>query len=575
MRLLNDEVLGLVDRELERRLIQAVIYEAPTGYGKSSIAPLVGEYFFKQGYSYGYIHVLPLRSIVLDLYKRFLKRKPPLDKLDIEVNDIAYQAGGLFMSGKNPFFAKKINITTIDSFVLNLVKLSLGDPAVFNKHYEASRSMIYTSTIALDEVHLYGGDPGSPEDNLFSTLLASVSVLVHANTPVLLLSATLPSNISNTISGYVLTGKKILWIKYAPSNKCPSSAICLIDKDFEDAASSIKWKTILINRSDGEIIDYIANVVEDGVSTGKKVLIIMNKPRRAVAVYNGLVRKGFKPVLVHGRLAHIDRETREKELDKAKIVVATQVVEAGVDIDFDVLVTDIAPPTNLVQRIGRVNRRLNPGRTPTIYIVIEKDSYENVYVEKYIRKTIDIIEKYSGSINWRLPYSRTRDLVGYINIIEEVYSTAQPSYLPRNILTITSLARSLTTTYMDAVRELYRQCTKLKGFIRSSILVPLVLYNRDIIKGKDVDEISRYIVPASLKWVIMNRSRLFNESTRALYIEGDEVVSEEVDKDILLNKCKLTNYLCNNIVGFGSGRRVFLGISIREDAYKPGLGLLV
>ncbi len=43
--------------------------------------------------------------------------------------------------------------------------------------------------------------------------------------------------------------------------------------------------------------------------------------------------------------------------DRGRIVVATQVIEAGIDIDAKLMVTDLAPYASMVQRFGRVNRK--------------------------------------------------------------------------------------------------------------------------------------------------------------------------------------------------------------------------
>ena len=42
---------------------------------------------------------------------------------------------------------------------------------------------------------------------------------------------------------------------------------------------------------------------------------------------------------------------------RGRIVISTQVLEAGVDLDADVLVSEICPWPSLVQRLGRLNRR--------------------------------------------------------------------------------------------------------------------------------------------------------------------------------------------------------------------------
>ncbi|MHA2643018.1 MAG: helicase-related protein, partial [bacterium JZ-2024 1] len=63
--------------------------------------------------------------------------------------------------------------------------------------------------------------------------------------------------------------------------------------------------------------------------------------------------------------------------NEGKILVATQVVEASLDIDADVLFTEIAPLDALVQRMGRVWRRYGPMKKPE---EIPEISSPNVYI---------------------------------------------------------------------------------------------------------------------------------------------------------------------------------------------------
>lgn len=109
---------------------------------------------------------------------------------------------------------------------------------------------------------------------------------------------------------------------------------------------------------------------------GEAVLVCCNTVARAQAVYAALqARLGdiqLKDLkLLHGRFAACDRAKHERwfagrglqaghksfdQIGPATILVATQIVEVSLDIDFDVLFTDPAPLEALLQRFGRVNR---------------------------------------------------------------------------------------------------------------------------------------------------------------------------------------------------------------------------
>ncbi|MGH9155489.1 MAG: type I-G CRISPR-associated helicase/endonuclease Cas3g [Acidimicrobiales bacterium] len=95
---------------------------------------------------------------------------------------------------------------------------------------------------------------------------------------------------------------------------------------------------------------------------GRRTLVVLNTVDRARQVWEALTRSGDIPaVLVHSRFRPGDRKP---QVDAAlappgklgTIVVSTQVLEAGVDMSADVLVTEAAPWPSIVQRAGRCNR---------------------------------------------------------------------------------------------------------------------------------------------------------------------------------------------------------------------------
>ena len=109
----------------------------------------------------------------------------------------------------------------------------------------------------------------------------------------------------------------------------------------------------------------MAEAVKSAVSKNGLTLVILNTVDRAKAVFEALKKtKGIAAdlMLLHSRFRPAERAKlievlKEKSLsDAGRIIVATQVVEAGVDISARVLFTELAPWSSLVQRFGRCHR---------------------------------------------------------------------------------------------------------------------------------------------------------------------------------------------------------------------------
>lgn len=103
-------------------------------------------------------------------------------------------------------------------------------------------------------------------------------------------------------------------------------------------------------------------------------LVLANTVKRSVEIYRktkDLAPEGVDCLLLHSRFRLADRQRLVDRLEQplenpGRIVVSTQVIEAGVDLDAGALVSDLAPWPSLVQRAGRLNRlgerRSSPAR---------------------------------------------------------------------------------------------------------------------------------------------------------------------------------------------------------------------
>ncbi len=110
----------------------------------------------------------------------------------------------------------------------------------------------------------------------------------------------------------------------------------------------------------------VASVARERHRPGTRTLVVVNRVARAQEVYHVLKRgkDDVALVLLHSRFRPEDRVSHAAALladvdpsGPGRIVVATQVVEAGIDVSASALITDVAPWASLVQRFGRCNRR--------------------------------------------------------------------------------------------------------------------------------------------------------------------------------------------------------------------------
>ena len=132
-------------------------------------------------------------------------------------------------------------------------------------------------------------------------------------------------------------------------------------------------------RSSDEALDQIENEAR----AGKAVLYVRNTVDDALDAHAALAARGIEPDLFHARFALVDRLSIEKRIvgrfgkagtpgeREGRVLVATQVVEQSLDLDFDALVTDLAPIDLLIQRAGRLwrhERKERSGR-PELLVV--------------------------------------------------------------------------------------------------------------------------------------------------------------------------------------------------------------
>jgi len=421
---------------LERGLFNIVV--APTGSGKSRLAIHRKEVLDRFG---KIVHVLPMRSLVEDLV---------VDLACVYGSDVVgYQAGissvrivrsdgcravspweqsGVTID-HDPYMAHPYTITTYDSYSLSMVLAPIPE-IVYSSygHPDLSLALIATSFNVFDEIHLLAPDVApiredvSDEVKAWSFITFATKILVDVGSPILYASATIgPTPIR--IAGDIVNVKPQIvlatarWIRDLYEG---TGSIDFVDVERE-ASSAIEayLNSLVVEVTSMDPAEVARRLCRE--ERYSKLLVVLNTVERAAQTFNDIVdecqRYDYRVLLIHGRMSRLHRASLSSELkmlseSKRKlVVVATQVVEAGVDLDVDALVTDVAPLDSLIQRAGRVLRRNigggKGGREGLIAISATNNSTEaceKVYgrsctsIAEELRK---LVETCSGRVDWR------------------------------------------------------------------------------------------------------------------------------------------------------------------------------
>jgi CRISPR-associated endonuclease/helicase Cas3 len=213
----------------------------------------------------------------------------------------------------------KVSVCTVDT-VLGLLQCNRRPLYCF--------PAIAQAAFVFDEVHCY-------DDALFGALLRFLK-LVKA--PVLLMSASfLPWQIE-AIEAAVGESVEII---QGPA----------------ELETQPRYRFNLVEQPDWER-------VEQEMDNGGKVLWVCNQVNTAIAVYQEAQRRELNAVLYHSRFRYEDRVAHHRAVvDGFKpeappiLAIATQVAEMSLDLSATLLVTQIADPAGLIQRLGRLNRK--------------------------------------------------------------------------------------------------------------------------------------------------------------------------------------------------------------------------
>ena len=271
-----------------------------------------------------------------------------------------------------------LTICTVDQLFYFVFK-SLG-----TEKYAAT---LKYSKIIIDEIQSYTPD-------IISFLIFGLKVINDLGGKFCIMTATLPPIVKYFLEETI--GKENIKIAEKPFYK----------KDNEE-------NIIIRHKIKYEEKDFEYNEILEKAKN-KKVLIICNTVKRSQDVYKKLKEENKQNIeinLLHSRFIFKDRKIKEKIIQNfastkekrvcrhSGIWISTQIVEASLDIDFDVLYTDMCSADSLLQRMGRCYRnRIYEKDEPNIFIYDTKVGLVTVYDKDIFEFSVEHIQEYNNQI---------------------------------------------------------------------------------------------------------------------------------------------------------------------------------
>jgi CRISPR-associated endonuclease/helicase Cas3 len=228
-----------------------------------------------------------------------------------------------------------------------------------------------TKILVVDEVHAY-------DSYMHSLLKTLLTFQAHFEGSVILLSATLPQKTrKDLIEAYREgLGAKTDVVEYVASYPLVTTTSAETIDQIPVKASKRSIRSIPVNlvHDENKAID----ILDAAVNRGQCACWIRNTVFDARQAYEQLLQRdgvaSSDVILFHARFTLADRLRIEREVTKTfgkksigakrsgKILIATQVVEQSLDLDFDVMISDLAPIDLIIQRAGRLHRHFRDER---------------------------------------------------------------------------------------------------------------------------------------------------------------------------------------------------------------------
>ncbi|MBN1886147.1 MAG: CRISPR-associated helicase Cas3' [Candidatus Krumholzibacteriota bacterium] len=445
-----------------------MIVEAPMGLGKTEVAFYAADMAMCRGFACGMYIAMPTQATGNAMYKRvsddYLGSRGHQGKLNLQLvhgdarlaqeevkegeisefkptsigDEGDVRAQSWFTARKRPLLAT-FGVGTIDQSLLSVLQ---------TRHWFVRLFGLAGKVVIFDEVHAY--------DTYMSTILERLlHWLAEVDCTIILLSATLPE------------AKREAFVKaYSGRNECEHKRYPRITLakprryPNDQAASSPVCAEIQIEKPYCVDLHFsetgltaITESLRQHLEHGGCAAVICNTVNRAIEIYKYLRDNlmGTECMLFQARTLRKWRQERESEVLRkfgkgAKqpdgtyanperpiraVLVATQVIEQSLDLDFDIMFSEIAPVDLLLQRSGRLHRhrRQRPDNLETPRFIVLCDAESNGLPPQSFGQSIEFVyDRYVLLRTWLA--LRQRKKLGVPNEIEELVEAVYGELTP-------------------------------------------------------------------------------------------------------------------------------------------------
>ncbi|MHA1578289.1 MAG: CRISPR-associated helicase Cas3' [Candidatus Freyarchaeota archaeon] len=426
------------------------VLRAPTGSGKSE-AVFIPFLEYRDSLPFHLIYSLPMRTLVEDIAERFSSDRFTQFFSDLRV--VGHHGKRL----DAPLFYADVVVTTIDQTVGAYACTPLSLPL---RYGNIPAGAVSSAFLVFDEVHTF--------DPLLGLQTAFI-LAEHAYTtglPFAFLSATLPDV-------FVEELKRRFNVE-------------VVDAKEEDIPVRRGREVTLHYRDELLTPEAVLNIYD---SSDGNLIVVCNTVGRAQELYNQIRNKReCEIILLHSRFLERDRQNKEKRLkkifnpegksDKKGILISTQVIEVGLDISTDVMLSELAPIDSLIQRAGRCARRGGEGKF-YVFNVKNYSPYDNVaeLVDETKKKLKEIN---GGKITWNLEKE----------LVNEILSAPFKKYL--ELQNAADILRQLAEGAFERNKQ------KIAGTVREPLSCEVSIHHSPHSLGSSVFNLQRIKIPTSV-----------------------------------------------------------------------------